>query len=184
MATQRLTIDGYGQIELNRVSFPITGKVIADLPLDTAFTVSAPAENGMVLAINYPAGEVTLPTGTDAILGLHFSAEKEYDPNIAGLKQFKLVAGGFYPRLGIPAVGDRFTTNTICYSDIEFETETLLKSAIANAGTTPLYAIPDVTGALKLTATLGTPKLGFQVVKATTMPDGSYGVKLVTIVAQ
>lgn len=184
MATQRLTISGYGQIELNRVSFPITGKVVADLPLDASFDGSPYAENGMVLAVNYATGKVTLPTGTDAILGLHFSAEKEYDPNIAGLKNFKLAAGGFYPRLGIPAVGDRFTTNTICYSDVEFDDDAAVKAAVAAAGTTALYGIPDVTGAIKLTATLGTPKVGFQVIAGTTMPDGSYGVKLVTIVAQ
>lgn len=184
MAIQRLVIDGYGQIELNRVTFPITGKVIADLPLDSSFDGSPYAENGMILAVNYATGKVTLPSGTDKILGIHYSPEKEYDPNLAGLKNFKLAYGNFYPRIGLPSVGDRFTTNTVCYSDAEFATETLLKAAVAAAGTTALYGIPDTTGAIKLTATLGTPTIGFQVAGATTMPDGSYGVKLVTIVAQ
>ena len=184
MAIKRLTIDGYGQIELNRVSFPITGKVIADLPLADSFTVSAPAENGMILNANYATGEVTLPTRTDSILALHYSAEKEYDPNIAGLKQFKLVAGGFYPRLGILTIGDRFTTNTVCYDTDDFENDAAIKVAIADAGTIPLYGVVDTTGAIKLTPTLaGTEKVVLQVIKNTTMPDGSYGVKFVVVKA-
>ena len=183
MAIQRLTIDGYGQIELNRVSFPITGKVIADLPLADSFTVSAPAENGMILAADYAAGEVTLDGGA-GILALHYSAEKEYDPNIAGLKQFKLVAGGFYPRLGILTEGDRFTTNTVCYDTADFEDDAAIKVAIAAAGTTALYGIADATGAINLVDTLdGTEKVVLQVIKNTTMPDGSYGVKFVVVKA-
>ena len=193
MATNRLTIDGYAQIELNRVSFPITGRVVADLPLKSTFTTAAPAENGMILAVDYVAGEVTLPTGSDAILALHCSTEKEYDPNLPGLNQFKLVASTssyssrnqtFYPRLGILSVGERFTSNCICYDTTEFADNAAALAALAAADTTPLYGVPDVTGAIKITATKGTPKVALQVVKKTTVANGDIGVKFVVIDAQ
>ena len=183
----RFTIDGYGQIELNRVSFPITGRVIADLPLNAGFTTSAPAENGMILVYDYAAGEVTLPTAKQitnggAMYALHFSAEKEYDPNIAGLKNFKLAAGGFYPRLGILSTGDRFTTN--CLETGLVGGDAAAKGLIANCATTPVYGQPSVSGAIELTATAPTTPVALKVISGTTMPDGSYGVKFVTIAAQ
>ena len=186
MAINRLTISGYGQIELNRVAFPITGRVVADLPLNASFTTSAPAENGMILAVDYPGAKVKLPNlSTDTILGLHYSPEKEYDPNLAGLKNFKLTAGGFYPRLGILAVGDRFTTNCICYDTADYADEATAIAALANAATTPVYGKPSTSGAIQIdTALAGTEKVGLQVVEKTTMPDGSIGVKFVVIAAQ
>ena len=59
----------------------------------------------MILAVDYAKGEIDLPTGaTDArILALHYSPEKEYDPNLSGLNRFKLVANATNP---LP----RFTT--------------------------------------------------------------------------
>ena len=184
----RLTIDGYGQIELNRVSFPITGRVIADLPLDAGFNAATPAENGMILAYDYAAGKVTLPTAEQITNGgasyaLHFTAEKEYDPQLPGLKNFKLVAGNFYPRLGILSVGDRFTTNTIDVG--RFTNDATAKAALANCATTAVYGIPGTTGAITLSATLaGKEAVVLKAIKATTMPDTTYGVKFEVVKAQ
>ena len=196
MAINRITIDGYAQVELNRVSFPITGRVIADLPLNSSFNVAAPAENGMILAVDYATGEVKLPTGPsgDAIYALHYSPEKEYDPNLAGLNQFKLLASatntyqfskqGFNPRLGILSVGERFTTNCLCYNTGVFANNALALEALANCATTPVYGVPNALGAIEVTTTLGTPTVGLQAIEKTTMANGDIGVKFVVIVAQ
>lgn len=196
MATQKLTINGYASLELNLVSFGITGQVFADLPLDAAFTTAAPAENGMILAVDYATGKVKLPSGADGeVLALHYSTEKEYDPANRGLNTFCLVAADsskyssrnqvFYPRLGKLSVGDRFTTNAVCYSDVEFTTETLLKAAIAACATKPVYGYADATGRIMLTATAPTDEiLALKVTEATTIPNGDYGVKFVVVKAQ
>jgi hypothetical protein len=196
MGINRITIDGYAQIELNRVSWPITGRVIADLPLNASFNTTTPAENGMILAVNYQTGEVTLPTGTDAILGIHYSPEKEYDPTLSGLNQFYLVANnavspyqgrpqGFYPRLGIPAVGDRFTTDCLCYNTSTYTNNALALAGLANCATTPVYGFAHTTGAIEVTTNSpASEKLALQAISYTTMPDGGVGVKFVVIVAQ
>ena len=194
MATKRLTIDKYATLELNRVAFGINGGIIADLPLDAGFTSTAPAENGMLLGVDYAAGKVSLPTPTSPIIGLHCSPEKEYNPNLAGLKNFCLTAIGtgthttrnqtFYPRLGILTVGDRFTSNCISYDTAYAADDAALKTLIAAAGTTAVYGVPGADGSIQLKAALaGTEKVALQVVKATTIPNGGYGVKFVVIKA-
>jgi len=197
MTINRLTIDGYGVLELNRVSFPITGRVVADVPLASTFTASAPAENGMILAIDYVANEVLLPTGADDahVLALHFSPEKEYDPSVSGLKNFKLVAAttntyqgraqGFTPRLGILSVGEKFTTNCIAYDTGDFATNADAVDALAAYATIPVYATAGPTGAILLdTAVAADVSIALQVIGITTLPDGNYGVKFVVIKAQ
>lgn len=197
MGINRLTIEGYGQIELNRVSFPITGRVISDLGLNTAFNTATPAENGMILVADFVAGEVKLPTGPsgDGIYALHYSPEKEYDPNLLGLNKFKLVANnavspfqaraqGYAPRMGILSVGEKFTTNTLCYNTAVFANNAVALAALVNCATTPVYGVPHLSGAIELVATLGTPDVGLQAIAKTTMPDGDVGVKFVVIKAQ
>jgi len=197
MAINRLTIDGYASLELNRVSFPITGRVVADVPLKSTFNSSAPAENGMILAVNYVANEVQLPSGpTDtAVLALHCSPEKEYDPNVSGLNQFKLIAEatntyqnrkqGFYPRLGILSVGEKFTTNCICYDTADYTDNAGALTALTSYASTPVYGIVSTSGAIQIHPTLaGTETLVLQVMGKTTMPNGDIGVKFVVLKAQ
>lgn len=43
---------GYGQLELNQVAFPRTGRIEAQCALGTDFSEEVPAENGMILAID------------------------------------------------------------------------------------------------------------------------------------
>lgn len=198
MGINRLTITGYATLELNRVSFPITGRVVADLPLNASFNTATPAENGMILAVNFAAGEVRLPTGPsgDEVYALHYSPEREYDPSLAGLNKFKLTAEatntyqysaqGFYPRLGIPSVGEKFTTNCICYNTTAYANNAVALAALADCGnaSAPVYGVPSISGAIQLVATLGTPGVGLKAIKYTTMPDGDVGVKFAVIVAQ
>ncbi len=195
MAINRVTIDGYASLELNRVSFPITGRVVADLPLNAAFNAATPAENGMILAINYATGEVVFPTGTDEMLGLHFSPEKEYDPSLPGLKNFKLTAEasnrwqgssqGFRPRLGLLSVGERFTTNCLCYNTSTFGNNAIALAAFANYATTPLYGYADTSGAILVTTSAPSSEiLALRVIDYTTVPNGDVGLKFTVVVAQ
>lgn len=184
MGIKRLTIDGYASLELNRVAFNITGRVVADLPLNSAFGASLPAENGMILGVDYAGDEITLPgTGT---VGIHFSTEKEYDPQASGLKNFKLLAGGEYPRIGLLSVGDRFTTNAICYNTAVFANNAVALGAFANLATTPLYGYPEATtGAIEVTSVApSTQKTALQVIEYTTVPNGDVGLKFVVVAAQ
>jgi hypothetical protein len=197
MGINRLTIDGYASLELNRVTFPITGRVIADLPLNAAFNTATPAENGMILAVDYVGGKVNFPAGPsgDAILALHYSPEKEYDPNNTGLNTFKLTAEatnsrqysaqGLRPRLGLLSVGEKFTTNAICYDTSDYTNNAGALAALTSCATTPVYGIASTSGAIQIHPTLaGTETIVLQVVKKTTMPNGDVGVQFVVTKAQ
>lgn len=197
MSINRLTIDGYASLELNRVTFSLTGRVVADVPLKSTFISSAPAENGMILAVDYAANEVALPSGMDdtRVLALHCSPEKEYDPNLSGLNQFKLTAQttnkyqmsaqGHYPRLGILSVGEKFTTNCISYDTADFTNNAGALAALAAYATTPVYGTACSAGTILLDTTVpATASIALQVIGYTTMPNGDVGVKFVVIRAQ
>ena len=47
----RMTISGYGQVELNNVAFRRDGRIEAQCALDTTDFASVPAENGMILRV-------------------------------------------------------------------------------------------------------------------------------------
>lgn len=197
MAINRLTIDGYASLELNRVSFSLTGRVVADVPLASSFNAGTPAENGMILAVNYAANEVVKPSGMDdvRVLALHCSPEKEYDPNLSGLNQFKLTAEttnkyqmrgqGFYPRLGILSVGEKFTTNCISYDTADYTNNAGALAALAAYATTPVYGTACSAGTILLDTTIpSTATIALQVCGYTTMPNGDVGVKFVVVKAQ
>ena len=183
MALTRLTIDGYGQLELNQVAFRRDGRIEAQCKINS--TVSAApgyVENGMLLAVNKVAGTVGYPASNAGLIGLNYTTEHMYDErDVFALKKFKLDANSFLPRLGYLATGDRFTTNCIAYDSSDYATEALLKTAIAGVGTTPLYGQPCANGAIQITDTLPTGAVNLQVVGATTMPDGQYAVKFVVL---
>ena len=114
MAIKRLTIDGYGQIELNNVAFRRDGRIEAQAkPNATDFSVDK-LENGMLLAVDAAKREVKYAVDGTLPVALNYSAEHIYDERTPGLKDFALDGtGDFLPRLGYLAVGDKFTTNCI-----------------------------------------------------------------------
>lgn len=152
----------YAQVELNQVAFRRDGRIEAQLPYVNAS--KTPAENGMILQIDYVAGKVTLPTAVAAtnVYALNYSTEHIYDERTPGLENF-CIEDGEYPRLGFLAKGDRFTTNAITGTVVAGDT-----------------LIPSTSGKwVKGTRVAGTPTC--QVVEVTTMPNGSVGYKLVVI---
>lgn len=186
MATKRLVIDGYGQIELNNCAFRRDGRIEAQLPLNSAtFSNTVPCENGMILAINSvgkkidkPAIDKANPSAT--MLGLVYTSEHMYDERKNGLKDFcTYPTDDFYPRLGYLAVGDKFTENCISYSLTDYATEALFITALKACATTKLYCYPTADGSTQIRSatTAGDIPYG-TVIAATTMPDGQLGVKI------
>lgn len=179
MATKRLVIDGYGQVELNNVAFRRDGRIVAQCAPDATDFASVPVENGMILAVDEANRTVKFATDNSLPLALVYSTEHMYDERMPGLKNFKLNGSDdFLPRLGYPAVGDKWHTNTICYSDTEYSNEAALITALKAYKTAAVYGKADDTGAVYLTATAPTVGLKLKVVGYGTMPDGQKGVKL------
>lgn len=170
----RLKIDGYGQLELNNVAFRRDGRVEAQLPLSAVDFANAPAENGMLLAVDRLGGEIKLPAAAGSeLVALHYSAEHMYDERLAGLNNFSLKPGDFYPRLGYLANGDKFTTNTVSYGGTSEE----LVTALGSLKTTPLYGNPSTDGSILISAATDGGGDLLKVIAKTTMPNGSLGVK-------
>lgn len=179
MATKRLVIDGYGQVELNNVAFRRDGRIEAQCAPDATDFATAAVENGMLLAVDNVTRTVKFPTDDSLPVALVYSAEHMYDERTPGLKNFKLNGtDDFFPRLGYLATGDKWYTNTVCYDDTEFTTEAALISALQAYKTTAVYGGQDATGAVKVTATAPTVGPLLKVIEYGTMPDGQKGVKL------
>lgn len=178
MALKRLAIEGFGQIELNNVAWRRDGRVEAQCALDAEDFASVPAENGMLLAVDAANRVVKFYNADEDLpLAINYSSEHLYDERHNALKDFNLKPGQLYPRMGYPAVGDKFTTNCFCYDDGEFADEDALFAALDACHETPVYAGVSEIGAWKLSATKPAGVVA-KVIKSYTMPDGQYGAKL------
>jgi hypothetical protein len=113
MAIKRLTIDGYGQVELNNCAFRRDGRIEAQCAPASAFS-TVPVENGMLLEVDNVNRVVKFASDTRAPYALVYSAEHQYDERKGGLKDFALAGtDDFYPRLGYLALGVRSLVNTM-----------------------------------------------------------------------
>lgn len=167
MAIVRLTHDGYGMLETNRIDRSYNE---AQCSLDTTAFPNG-AENGTIVAVDKPAGTVKITGTLKGILG---NSELIYDQFHAGLKNYKVEAGKM-ASVYFLRDGDTFTTNTVCYETDTFTDDAELATAIKNNG---CYGKPNaVTGVIEINKTSsGSP---FTVVKMTTMPDGQKAVKFI-----
>ena len=187
MSFKRMTIDGFGQLELNNVAFRRDGRVEAQCALDATDFADVPAENGMLLAVDRVNRTVGFATDASLPIALNYTAEHMYDERANALKDFSLPLGSFYPRLGYLSVGELFTTNCVGYDSEEWTAtgsgdtaktaDENFKEDCAKIATTPLYGGISDEGAIAVSATA--PKVGpvLKVVEATTMPDGTFGLK-------
>lgn len=172
----RFMIDKYGVLEMQRAEYLKTGMIVSQSPLSAEFTEKAPCENGMWVDANKANGEVRLYSKDTEILGIVYTAEKDFTGWRPALKHFCQVAGE-YPRVGILNVGDTFTTNTFSYEFGEENQWEELKAAFAEG---PLYVIPTVgEGAPTVTAEKPAEGPYAQVVKLYTVPAGTPGIKYV-----
>ena len=76
------------------------------------------------------------------------------------------------------AVGDKYTTNCVAYDSSEFADDSAFESALEALDSTPLWAGIDASGAHKVSATAPTAGPKIRVIKKTTMPDGTLGLKM------
>lgn len=180
MALKRLTIDGYGQIEINNCTFRRDGRIEAQCKADATDFSGKVLENGMLLAIDRANRTVKLPVDGSLPIALNYSAEHMYDERKPGLKNFYLKPNDdFLPRLGYPTMGDKFTTNCVAYdstSDTAWTNDTAFLSAMADCKTSVFYGGACANGAIAVSATKPTYGPVLRVVEKTTMPDGTDGL--------
>ena len=178
----RMVIDGFGQVELNNVAFRRDGRIEAQCALDTAaFTENVPCENGMILRVKKAEHKITFADASaeNQLYALNYSAEHMYDERRPGLKNFSLSAQknakgqDFYPRVGYLAAGDLWTTN--CVDLGSYADASAVASALASG---EVFAAVGTEGAVVLGS--AAPSVGpvIQVIKKTTMPDGTDAFQL------
>lgn len=184
MAISRLTIDGYGQVEINNCAFRRDGRIEAQAAPDTTDFSSKLVENGMLLSVDAATRKVFLADDATAKalpIGLVYSAEHLYENGKTGLKNFALKGKeDFLPRIGYLAVGDKFTTNCIAYDsavDSSWTTESLFIAGLTTFATSPIYGGICDEGCILVSASAPTEGPKLKVVAKTTMPDGQLGVK-------
>ena len=112
--------NGYGQIELTRVSFTKDGNIEAQCEyVATKDAEGNPEvlENGKIVAVDKAAKKVydaeKIPaevTKENLVYGVNYTTEKIYNQFTPGRKHFAVVDGE-YPRVGILKAGDVFATN-------------------------------------------------------------------------
>lgn len=182
MALKRFVCDGFGQLELNQVAFRRDGRIEAQCALGADFE-NVPAENGMLLAVDNVNRIVKYPVSSEKFpIALNYTTEHMYDERASALKDFSLPKKSFLPRLGYLAVGDKFTTNCLCYDNSEFTNEEALMAAYKaeTLKTTPLYGGISEIGAIKVSKTAPTKGPVLMAVLGTgagSMPDGQFGIK-------
>lgn len=178
---KRLTIDGYGQIELNNCAFRRDGRIEAQCAPDTTNFSNVMVENGMLLSVDRAARKVCFATDSNLPVALNYSAEHIYDERTPGLKNFALKGDGsteFLPRLGYLSVGDLFTTNCVSYDTALATDDASFKQAV---GESTVYAGVGADGSILCASTRPSWGPVLKAVEKTTMPDGQFGIKFQVI---
>lgn len=104
----------YSQVELNRCAF------LHDGAIESQCVAAADLQNGEIVVINKAEGKIVKATGKEegsVVYGLNYTSERIYNQFTPGRKNF-YVAAGEYPRVGILAKGDIFTTDATIPSDL------------------------------------------------------------------
>lgn len=169
---------GYGQIEPNQVTFTRDGRIEAQLPFYNA-DPDVKCENGMLLAVDYAAGNVSFPVASDTrVIGVNYTSEEIYNQRTPGLKNFYIGAEGYdvCPRIGFLTIGEKYTTNTVELGTYTVDT---LKTAV-NGGTA-VYGGASTNGYTALSDTKPTFGPVLKVIKVTDLPDGQVAVKFITV---
>lgn len=192
MAFKRMTIDGYGQLELNNVAFRRDGRIEAQCALDATDFANVPAENGMLLAVDRTARTVRFCEDDEELpIALNYTTEHMYDERKNALKDFALERGTFLPRLGYLSVGELFTTNCVGYDQgsgsgqYADDDALIAKLEKIGAATSPavIYGGISEEGAIALSETAPTVGPVLLAVEYTTMPDGTPGIKFQVVSA-
>jgi hypothetical protein len=103
--------DTFKQVELNRCAFLHDGAIESQCVFNPASDDEV-LENGMIVIVDKANGEIKKASGseTGVVFGLNYTSERIYNQFTPGRKNF-CVRKGEYPRVGILAKGDIFTTD-------------------------------------------------------------------------
>ena len=160
--------------ESNHIAAVKTGQIYSQYGLAGAVTE---LENGMLVVVDHVGKQIKKPAAITDVCHLHLSVIKEYEGK--GGKYFSVKQGEFAPSVYKLHLGDIFETNAVLYDDAVYANPTAIGAAI-NA--TTVYGIPDVSGNIKVVATLGgTEKTALKAVELVSLPNGETGIKWVCI---
>lgn len=198
MAIKFFDCKGYGQIEPNQVWFTRAGMVEAQCALDPEkFASNFPmtekevtdgkiyGENGAFLMVDKANGIATVPTkdlSDDGLpMGINYSTEKIYNQFTPGRRNFCMICGEYYPRIGFVEPGMRITTNAVAWDTTAFTQETSkefydeVKKRLSEKTDVYAYVVNGSNGKLTIGAKV-TDAIGnvyAKVVKAYTNADGT-----------
>lgn len=177
MGMQRFELEKYASLEMNFAEYLATGNIVSQIPLGEEFTKDAPCENGMWVCADRAKSAIASPAAVTDMIGIVYTAEKEYNPWEPGLKHFCKVAGD-YPRVGVLSKGDTFTSNCFQYDTADFADNDAVVEALKKIAETPLY-LGVVAGSPvpKLMKTVPATGAYATVVKFYTVPNGEAGIK-------
>lgn len=198
MAIKFFDCKGYGQIEPNQVWFTRAGMVEAQCALDPEkFASNFPmtekevtdgkiyGENGAFLMVDKANGIATIPTkdlSDDGLpMGINYSTEKIYNQFTPGRRNFCMICGEYYPRIGFVEPGMRITTNAVAWDTTAFTQETSkefydeVKKRLSEKTDVYAYVVNGSNGKLTIGAKVADAigNVYAKVVKAYTNADGT-----------
>ena len=198
MAIKFFDCKGYGQIEPNQVWFTRAGMVEAQCALDPEkFASNFPmtekeatdgkiyGENGAFLMVDKANGIATVPTkdlSDDGLpMGINYSTERIYNQFTPGRRNFCMICGEYYPRIGFVEPGMRITTNAVAWDTTAFTQETSkefydeVKKRLSEKTDVDAYVVNGSNGKLTIGAKVADAigNVYAKVVKAYTNADGT-----------
>lgn len=198
MAIKFFDCKGYGQIEPNQVWFTRAGMVEAQCALDPEkFASNFPmtgkeatdgkiyGENGAFLMVDKANGIATIPTkdlSDDGLpMGINYSTERIYNQFTPGRRNFCMICGEYYPRIGFVEPGMRITTNAVAWDTTAFTQETSkefydeVKKRLSEKTDVYAYVVNGSNGKLTIGANVADAigNVYAKVVKAYTNADGT-----------
>lgn len=198
MAIKFFDCKGYGQIEPNQVWFTRAGMSESQCALDAKkfashFPMTAEeakkdliyGENGAFLMVDKANHIATIPTKALSDkgfpMGINYSTEKIYNQFTPGRRNFCMICGEYYPRIGYVEPGMRITTNAVAWDTTTYTQETskefydAVKQKIANKEDVYAYVTEGSNGKLVIGADVANAlgNVYAQVVKAYTNADGT-----------
>lgn len=198
MAIKFFDCKGYGQIEPNQVWFTRAGMVEAQCALDPEkFASNFPmtekevtdgkiyGENGAFLMVDKANGIATVPTkdlSDDGLpMGINYSTERIYNQFTPGRRNFCMICGEYYPRIGFVEPGMRITTNAVAWDTTAFTQETSkefydeVKKRLSEKTDVYAYVVNGSNGKLTIGAKVADAigNVYAKVVKAYTNADGT-----------
>lgn len=165
--------NGFGQVEFNRVQSQTTKEIISTMP--AANTITS-IEMGSFVVPDYAKNEVKRPAAKGDAAYIVNNEIKNYEVRTSR-KDFRLeqvegnglfLSQGIIPRAYKMHVGDLFHTNLVDSAD---SVTAGTKFVVDTTGI--LTALGEVSGGTP------TPKMVFEVVKESTMPDGQKAIQFV-----